>query len=76
MYLFGAARKLPTTSAGHSSIPAQTPALHESAAGGYAAAPWRRSRQLRRRPAGTRVRCAAQTCYTSFGVDLWLQNGC
>ena len=28
----------------------------------------KRSRQLRPRPAGTRVRCAAQTCSTSFGI--------
>ena len=30
-----AARKLPTTSAGHSSVPAQTPALHESTGATY-----------------------------------------
>ena len=36
----------------------------------------RRSCQLRPRPAGTRVRCTALTCYASFSVDLWLLHGC
>ena len=36
----------------------------------------RRSCQLRPRPAGTRLRCTAQTCYASFSVDLKLLHGC
>ena len=40
-----------------------------------AAAWWRRSCYLRPRPAGTRVRCTAQTCYASFSIDLRLQRG-
>lgn len=30
--------------------------------------------QLRPPPAGTRVRCRVQTCYTSFGVDMWMKQ--
>ena len=36
----------------------------------------RRSSQIRPRPAGTRVRCTAETCYASCSVDLWLLHGC
>ena len=36
----------------------------------------RRSSQLRPRPAGTRVRCTAETCYASCSVDVWLLHGC
>jgi len=43
--------------------------------GSEAAVWWRRSCYLRPRPAGTRVRCTAQTCYASFSIDLWLQRG-
>ena len=39
-------------------------------AGGYAAAPWQRSRPLRPRAAGTRVRCAAQTLLHIFRYRL------
>ena len=75
-----AARKLPTKSTGHSSVPAQTPALYESTGATYFR--WIRcgtvaaGRQLRPCSAGTRVRCAVQICYTSFGKDLPLQHGC